>query len=571
MFTRMRPTVRGRIAWARLLILLAPWGCDSPSEPAGARALDLGPAAASLLVGPGGGDTIRLAATPLGRGGRPLRGRTVLWRSTALAVASVSPTGLVTAVGPGITRIIASVDGVEAQAEIAVGLVPVRSVEFTVDSLRLDVGPSVAEQVQLVVIARDSAGHPLPDRLRFWWAVDSSIAAVDAAGVARARDMGVTRLIASVEGVQDTLPVGVIEVADAWRQVSAGTAHACGVARDSTAYCWGAYPDGRLGIGTPQPVLYARPTRVAGGHRFLEVSAGFRHSCGIAADRAAYCWGENTDGKLGDSTMVTREVPTPVRGGIAFARIEASVTRTCGVSIAQQGWCWGSGGGGTGDSALIVDRWVPRIVAGGAPVAMLALGLAHTCGLAPDGSAWCYGADDFGQLGNGPDGWSLLPSPVAGGHRFERLVSGAYTTCGLKADGTAWCWGWDPTDEYGVVFIDALTEPTLMAGGTRFSDLVIGQGHPFLCGVLAAPSAGGNVVCWGENDQGQLGDGSAAFRAAPAGPVDVGLVRALSAGQYQSCAVGELAWCWGLNSLGSLGDGTGQSSRTPRVVRGRWH
>ena len=101
-----------------------------------------------------------------------------------------------------------------------------------------------------------------------------------------------------------------------FRQISAGDLHTCGVTTDDRAYCWGANSDfgfdvgggGQLGDGTT--VNYRlKPTAVAGGLRFLEVSAGTSHSCGITTDYRACCWGENWVGQLGDGTTTRRYAP----------------------------------------------------------------------------------------------------------------------------------------------------------------------------------------------------------------------------------------------------------------------
>ncbi|PYP20711.1 MAG: hypothetical protein DMD53_09885, partial [Gemmatimonadetes bacterium] len=93
-------------------------------------------------------------------------------------------------------------------------------------------------------------------------------------------------------------------------RVSAGGSHACGVTPGGAAYCWGANVNGQLGDGTTTDRL--SPVAVAGGLSFAAVSAGDLHTCALTAGGAAYCWGYNGDGELGDGTTTNRLSPVLV-------------------------------------------------------------------------------------------------------------------------------------------------------------------------------------------------------------------------------------------------------------------
>src|SRR5439155_1230738 len=95
--------------------------------------------------------------------------------------------------------------------------------------------------------------------------------------------------------------------------VSTGFTHTCGVTTPGAAYCWGDNSSGQLGDGTITPTSKPSPVAVAGGLDFLAVSAGGPHSCGLTTAHVAYCWGDNSFGELGDGTMTNS--PTPVAAG----------------------------------------------------------------------------------------------------------------------------------------------------------------------------------------------------------------------------------------------------------------
>src|SRR6266702_8463375 len=92
--------------------------------------------------------------------------------------------------------------------------------------------------------------------------------------------------------------------------------HTCAIATGGAAYCWGVNNQGELGDSTHTEKL--APQAVLGGHTILEIAAGSSHSCGIATDATTYCWGNNQSGQLGDGTGTERRIPTPVIGGHAF-------------------------------------------------------------------------------------------------------------------------------------------------------------------------------------------------------------------------------------------------------------
>src|SRR5439155_1281724 len=90
------------------------------------------------------------------------------------------------------------------------------------------------------------------------------------------------------------------------------------------------------------------------GLTFAAMSAGNNaaggHTCGVTTSGAAYCWGRNGNGQLGDGTTTDRLVPTPVAGGATFAAVSAGGQPTCGVTPSAAAYWWGqNGAGGRGD------------------------------------------------------------------------------------------------------------------------------------------------------------------------------------------------------------------------------
>ena len=162
--------------------------------------------------------------------------------------------------------------------------------------------------------------------------------------------LGIVDTSGQVHAAPDTVAGG-----HRFRTLSAGWYHTCGVAADSSAFCWGLNESGQLGTGgTSSPVT--TPVAVTSALKFFALAAGSDHTCGIAADSLAYCWGSNSGGGLGDGTGVPHYTPMPVSGGLKFATITANRDFTCGVTTAHVAYCWGgSGAGGDGEGRLGTD------------------------------------------------------------------------------------------------------------------------------------------------------------------------------------------------------------------------
>src|SRR5207248_1043428 len=122
-----------------------------------------------------------------------------------------------------------------------------------------------------------------------------------------------------------------------------------GVTTGGRVFCWGDNLDGELGTGTntgPQGCEFGRPCSrtpvpVVGGLTFTTVSAGASHACGVTSDGAAYCWGDNSAGALGDGTTTQRTAPVAVAGDLSFAVVDAHGQNACGVTLGGHAYCWG--------------------------------------------------------------------------------------------------------------------------------------------------------------------------------------------------------------------------------------
>lgn len=323
---------------------------------------------------------------------------------------------------------------------------------------------------------------------------------------------------------------------------------------------------------------------------YVSVSAGARHSCALDPEGQTWCWGFNGDGQLGlfpDADAGLR--PTPLPSELRFADLAAGSSYTCGVTAAGGLHCWGSPPWAT---AL-----VPRRVGNGEYTSAESR-FSHACALRTDRRAECVGLAGDGQLGHGEHGEGLqLESPVEvqGLEDVRQLAAGATVSCARNGSGEVWCWGAHDAGALGIGEVEAgpcevqgtayacAPEPVLVPLDHTVVDVRAGYYH--VCALTDAAE----VFCWGDQQEGQLGetdDPETCTWAPPSGaerpchrlPVRVETggpaFESLRAGGFHTCgltAEGE-GWCWGSNSFGQLGLAAGFGFNGPGPVFGdhRW-
>ncbi len=301
----------------------------------------------------------------------------------------------------------------------------------------------------------------------------------------------------------------------------------------------------------------------------VEITSGERHSCVLTAAGGVKCWGNNHDGQLGDGTETDRGAPVDVAGLTSGATTIAAGSRhTCAVATAGRVVCWGNNHDGQLGDGTKVDRNKPEDVVGLMNKATaLAAGERHTCAVTTSGGVKCWGNNHDGELGDGTRIDRITPLDVVGlTSGVQAITVGWRHTCALTAAGGVKCWGNNHDGQLGDgTEIDRLT-PVDVAGLTSGVTAIVARLR-HACALTAA----GGVKCWGNNHDGQLGTGT---RHDANTPMDVaGLtsgVTAIAAGWRYTCALisGGDVKCWGSNHDGQLGDGTGIDRKTAVNVVG---
>jgi alpha-tubulin suppressor-like RCC1 family protein len=336
-----------------------------------------------------------------------------------------------------------------------------------------------------------------------------------------------------------------------FRQIDRFGGHTCAVTPDNRAYCWGGNDQGQLGNGST--ASSTAPSLVSGGLRFQHVSTGNLHSCGVTLDDRVYCWGFNFLGQLGDGTgypeNIRRLTPVLVAGGRRFRQVRAGYAFTCALTTSSAAFCWGYNVFGQLGDGTRTTRYAPVQVKGGQKWRQINAGTEHICGVTQADRAFCWGMNFWGQLGDGTQNVPGKPVPVAGGLRFRQVSAGGAHSCGVTTSNRAYCWGRAEDGELGngSEYPPTLSiwSPVAVATSVRFDYVMAGDDHT--CGVALS----GRAFCWGRNSSGEVGNGTIGARQLTPARVVGGLVFAqLRAARWATVALTAegVAYRWGIDA-----------------------
>ncbi len=361
-------------------------------------------------------------------------------------------------------------------------------------------------------------------------------------------------------------------------QVSSGAQHSCALITGGNVRCWGDNQYKQLGNSTgvdsnvPVAVGLSLARSVAAGGLFTCAIVQFLRA-GIIVD-GVRCLGDNGGG-LGDGTTTDSAV------GVAVANVDGPVSLVAGsfhacALLANPGSirCWGDntyGQLGDGTTVRTIGGKTPPSVQGITNATAIAAGENHTCARLADGTVRCWGRNTFGQLGNGVTSGELPnATPVT-----VQLISDATTvfagrdhTCVILSDSAVRCWGQNTNGQLADNTSSNIRSLRVFSGFTSVADMLLGT--DFTC----ARQTNSTVRCAGANGSGQLGNNSPNPSTSSVEVANLNTAASLGSvggGRLHACALlnnGGVR-CWGDNQNGQLGNGTtGGISRVPVQVVG---
>jgi len=254
--------------------------------------------------------------------------------------------------------------------------------------------------------------------------------------------------------------------------------------------------------GIAQAGVTASPASV------VSIWGGARHGIALKSDGTVWDWGTNLNGKLGDGTLTERHIPIQVHGPGDVGYLN-SITAIMGGEI-------------------------------------------HNFALKSDGTVWSWGWNSFGQLGDGTFTERHTPVQVSGIVSVIALGGRGYHSLAIKSDGTVWTWGWNSSGQLGVT--TAITRSAVPVQVIGLSGvLTVTGGYNFSLALMPDHT----LRSWGNNGNGQLGDGTNLNSSVPVTVSGLSNVSQVSAGWKHVVALKSdgTVWTWGQNSNGQLGNG----------------
>jgi alpha-tubulin suppressor-like RCC1 family protein len=355
----------------------------------------------------------------------------------------------------------------------------------------------------------------------------------------------------------------------------AATAASGGAGRPQTAAvggslrAWGDNSSGQLGDGTTTNSDTPVKVQLPPGTRITSMRAGCAHTVALTTTGHVLAWGANGDGQLGDGTTTNSPTPVTVKlpQGTTIKAIRAGCFHSLALTTTGRVLAWGFNGQGELGNGSTLSSDIPVMVKlpQGTTVQAISAGSGHNLALTTTGHILAWGFNGEGELGDGTTTNSDTPVKVMVPTRITvtRIAAGEGHSLAGTSTGKALAWG-DNTDG---ALGDGTTTSRLtpvrvkLPVGTKIRTLSGGCAHSL------ALTATGQVLAWGDNSVGALGDGTTTNSAIP---VRVKLpngteVTTVAAGCEHSLALtatGQLL-AWGYNGQGELGDGTTTNSDLP--------
>lgn len=381
--------------------------------------------------------------------------------------------------------------------------------------------------------------------------------------------------------------------ADAATKISSGANHSCAIA-NNYVYCWGDNAHGQLGDDTQidknQPTgINTKKINNFKSRAATHVAAGASHSCAIVSGDV-YCWGNNSNGQLGNGTLTNSRTPVKVTLPGKATSVDAGENHTCAVAN-MRAYCWGSNTRGqlgipTSTTRSLSPVGVTNLSSASSAhkPAHITTGSNFSCAIA-NAHAFCWGDNTHGQAGAPASATPITtPHKVATGaagsteinplrDEWVALDAGGNFVCG-SINQVVRCWGNNASGQLGrssgSTHIPGTVTSNLSGqnvGWKKTMQLSAGANH-------ACAIAAGESYCWGSNAHGKFGTGSASpasnFNTTrvtrSGGNLDTNNIYAISAGGNHTCGVANAKiFCWGLNSDGQLGDTTNTTRLVPTL------
>ena len=382
-----------------------------------------------------------------------------------------------------------------------------------------------------------------------WTSSNENVATISASGLLKIIGYGEVTITAKTKN--NKISEKNIDIHLRIKEIAAGNSHRMAIDENGNLWTWGLNQYGQLGNNSTTNSLV--PIQIMNGTKFKKIAAGDQHSLAIDESGNLWAWGWNSDGQLGNNSKTNSLVPIQIKYGTKFKEISAGERHNLAIDESGNLWSWGNNGFGRLFTGNTVNSLVPQMVMTDTKFQAISAGYEHSLAIDESGKLWGCGSNYQKQLSNGTtQSSSTTPIILIQWLNAKSISTFASHNLVLDQNGNLLAWGYNSQGQLGNgTSANNISNPYNVNSGTKFEYISAGHDHSL------AIDESGNLWSWGLNSSGQLGNGTTTDSLTPIKIETSVKFKSIQASILHSLALDTEGnvWAWGNGGEGRLGNG----------------